>query len=278
MLRKVITAALVLAIGAGLASAEQKGRGSRTDHRVRTLTYNPDEVYRIDAHTGYVVTVLFEPGEVIMDGQLGDTKSWATLLTASADGFTFKPKFLPPQPTNMMIQTDRRTYIFLFEARQNKNPANVGFLYRFKYPGTGRGAKMRPATTVQAAYNRSNRQQNLQYSAAGDKILRPEVAFDDGRKTYLRLNGQSARPAVFALEADGRERLVNTADLADGTIVVTGVYPRLVLRDGPYVVCIFNNRLYQITENRDSDRIRRTASASPRANGTRNSVSSGENR
>ncbi len=251
MLRTFIATMLTLILGAIPLAAEQTGRGSRTDQRIRTLTFNPDDVYKIDAYTGYAVTVLVEPGEMIMDEFRGDTKSWDFTPTSSRDGFIFKPIFVPPQETNLIVRSDRRTYVFLLQGHKGGAPDKVGFLYRFAYPNTGKGLKILPATTIQAAFNRSGRMQNLQYSAAGDKLLRPEVAFDDGRKTYLRLGHQTVRPSVFAMEADGRERLVNTSDLADGTIVVAGVYPRLVLRDGPYVVCVFNTPLYELSRDRN---------------------------
>lgn len=92
------------------------------------------------------------------------------------------------------------------------------------------------------------------------------MAFDDGQKTTLRLKQQSARPSVFAMGADGRERLVNSTDLADDNIVVTGVYLRLILRDGPYVVCVFNIPLYRIDQNRDPNKPRRVSSSTSQRN------------
>ncbi|WP_120633699.1 TrbG/VirB9 family P-type conjugative transfer protein [Ruegeria sp. EL01] len=257
MLRLICTAALMLAVGAVSVSAEQQGRGTRTDTRIRTLNYHPDDVYKIDAYTGYATTFQLEEGEVMVDEVRGDPKTWDFIPNTARDGFVIKAKYATPQASNLILETNLRTYVFLLHAHKGGAPGNVGFLYRFNYPDRKRGYKPRQAGTIQTAFNTSGRPANLQYSASGDRLLRPNVAFDDGRKTYLRLKQQSVRPSVFAMGADGRERLVNTSDLADGTIVVTGVYPRLVLRDGPYVVCVFNNRLYEIDQNRDPDKVKR---------------------
>lgn len=261
MPRFLFTALLTLVLCATSATAEQTGRGTRTDARIRTLTYHPDEVYKIDAFTGYAATIQLEDGEVMVDEVRGDPKTWDFIPNTARDGFVIKAKYATPQASNLILETNQRTYVFLLHAHKGGAPGNVGFLYRFNYPDAKRGVRPRQASTIQAAYNASGRPQNLQYSASGDKLLRPEIAFDDGRKTYLRLKQQSVRPSVFAMDAKGRERLVNSTDLADGTIVVTGVYPRLVLRDGPYVVCIFNNRLYEIDQNRDPDRRQRRVSS-----------------
>jgi len=252
--RFFFAALLALVFDTTLAMAEQIGQGTRTDARIRTFTYHPDEVYKIDAFTGYAATIQLEDGEVMIDEVRGDPTTWDFIPNTARDGFVIKAKYATAQASNLILETNQRTYVFLLHAHKGGAPDTVGFLYRFRYPDQKPGARPAQAPTIQAAYNRSGRPQNLLYSASGDMLLRPQIAFDDGRKTYLRLTQHSVRPSVFAMDARGRERLVNTTDLADGTIVVTGVYPRLVLRDGPYVVCLFNTRLYEIDQNRDPDR------------------------
>lgn len=274
MLRYFSSAVLMLALGTASVTAEQKGRGTQTDSRIRTLNYHPDDVYKIDAFTGYATTFQLEDGEVMVDEVRGDPKTWDFIPNTARDGFVIKAKFATPQASNLILETNLRTYVFLLHAHKGGAPGNVGFLYRFNYPDRKRAYKPRQPGNIQAAFNTTGRPANLQYSASGDKLLRPEVAFDDGRKTYLRLKHQSVRPSVFAMGADGRERLVNTSDLADGTIVVTGVYSRLVLRDGPHVVCVFNNQLYAIEQNRDPDKPVRVSSSESRHTASR----PGENR
>lgn len=274
MLRLICAVAVMLALGAASVSAEQQGRGTRTDARVRTLVYHPDEVYKINVSRGYALSIHLEAGEQMVDEVRGDPKTWDFIPLTAGNGFVLKAKHATSQASNLILQTNLRSYVFLLQAHEAGPPDNVGFLYRFSYPDQKKGFKPRQAGNIQTAFNTTGRPANLQYSASGDRLLRPEVAFDDGRKTYLRLKQQSVRPAVFAMDAKGRERLVNSTDLADGTIVVTGVYPRLVLRDGPYVVCVFNIPLYDIDQNRDPNKPRRVSSSTPQ----RNASQGGENR
>lgn len=249
MIFRLTTALLIAFLTVTPLAAEQSGKGTRTDGRVRDFTYHPDQVYRIEAFTGYAVSVQFGRGERILDTEFGDTGSWLFGVDTQQDAITFKPKLVPPQPTNLRVRTDRRTYNFVIFGRKGGNPRSVGLQYRFIYPEDRGRSTPRAETSIFRAFSGA-RNRNLGYSAAGDDFLRPEQAFDDGRKTYIRLTHGAVRPAVFAMEADGRERLVNTADLQDGTIVVSGVHPRLVLRDGPYVLCLFNDRLDRLTDSR----------------------------
>lgn len=73
------------------------------------------------------------------------------------------------------------------------------------------------------------------------------VVWDDQRSTYLRFPGNQPVPAITALRVDGAERAVNfTADPAAGTVMVHGVYPAIVLRDGKRVACIRNRAFDQV--------------------------------
>ena len=235
-LRHFIAAALLLA--PALSSAEQAARGTATDDRIRTYAYHADDVYRLIGATGYGATVVLDSSEVIENVTIGDERSWKVDVLDRRDRFLVKPNLVSPQPTTLTIHTNRRIYTFLISAGSGAGTTDVGFRYSFTYPQNA------PRQTTQTIYDvyHAARFANVSYSATGDDGLRPDVAFDDGRKTYFRLS-QNIRPSVFAVNPDGSERLVNTSDLPDGTIVVRGVFSRLVLRDGSRVLCIFNTTL-----------------------------------
>ena len=73
------------------------------------------------------------------------------------------------------------------------------------------------------------------------------VVWDDQRSTYLRFPGNQQVPAITALRMDGAERAVNfTANPAAGTVMVHGVYPAIILRDGKRVACIRNGAFDQV--------------------------------
>ena len=52
---------------------------------------------------------------------------------------------------------------------------------------------------------------------------------DDGTRTYIEWPDDSPLPAVFAVDASGRERLVN-GYMRDGLFVIDTVLPRLLFR------------------------------------------------
>ncbi len=71
--------------------------------------------------------------------------------------------------------------------------------------------------------------------------------WDDARSTFLRFPGNQAVPAITALRTDGVERAVNTtSDPDNGTIMVHGVFPAIVLRDGKRVACLRNRAYDQV--------------------------------
>lgn len=235
---KHLIAVMVLALAPALAFAEQTARSTSTDSRVRTYTYHKDEVFRLIGATGYGATVVLDRSEVIENVTIGDEQSWHVEVLDRRDRFLAKPKRVSPQPTTLTIHTNRRIYTFLISAGSGASTTNVGFRYGFTYPENA------PRQTTQTIYDvyHAARFTNVSYSASGHDALRPDIAFDDGRKTYFRLS-RNVRPSVFVVNDDGSERLVNTSDLTDGTVVVRGVYSKLVLRDGSRVLCIFNTTL-----------------------------------
>lgn len=230
--------AAVVSVFPSLSVAEQSARGTTTDSRVRSYSFHEDEVYRLIAATGYGATVVLDGAEVIENVTIGDEQTWQVDVLDRRDRFVVKPRRVSPQPTTLTIHTNRHIYTFLISAHTGAETTNVGFRYSFTYPEE---TPQRSIETIYDVYHAA-RFANVSYSASGGDALRPDVAFDDGQKTYIRLN-QNIRPSVFVVNADGSERLVNTSDLPDGTIVVRGVYSKLVLRDGSRVLCIFNTTL-----------------------------------
>lgn len=68
------------------------------------------------------------------------------------------------------------------------------------------------------------------------------VVWDNAHFTFMRFSGHQSFPKITALRPDGEERDVSTAPNPDtGIIVVHGVYPTLILRDGERVACVRNN-------------------------------------
>lgn len=226
------------------AFAEVGSNPSASDDRIRSFFYEPDQVYRINGSVGYVQTISFDDNEVITTIEVGDSETWKIVPHNSKNKLSLKPVSIPNQDTNLTITTDVRTYTFLLKA-QSKYSKVEAFRYQFDFPIVAETtvAKRTVASAYQSAL-REGVKVNLDYRATGDPILRPVKMWDDGEQTFITLNKSAPRAAVFQL-VDKKERLVNTSDLEDGTIVVDGVFSELTIRDGRYFACLFNSELYE---------------------------------
>ena len=78
---------------------------------------------------------------------------------------------------------------------------------------------------------------NYDYWYCGNPSLKPTAAWDDGVQTTLVFGAHTELPAVFALNEDGSESLVNF-DVQGGRIVVERVAHRLIVRRGKLTGCI----------------------------------------
>ncbi|EEE34973.1 hypothetical protein RKLH11_3791 [Rhodobacteraceae bacterium KLH11] len=126
---------------------------TRTDARVRTLVYHPDEVYKIDVSRGYALSIHLQDGEQMVDEVRGDPKTWDFIPLTAGNGFVLKAKHATTQASNLILQTNLRSYVFLLQAHEAGPPDNVGFLYRFSYPDQKKGFKPRQAGNIQTAFN-----------------------------------------------------------------------------------------------------------------------------
>jgi type IV secretion system protein VirB9 len=201
------------------------------------VPYRVDAVYRLRGYVGYQIDITFASGERFLGLGVGDSKG----LTFAADA---NHLFLKPRAahvaTNLTVITNRRTYLFDYEAdpaAPDPTGADVIYALRFEYPiapvaGRSHG---RVATDLIAA--RSARMRNYDYWYCGDVSLKPVAAWDDGVQTTLVFGAHTELPAVFALNDDGSESLVNFGMRA-GRVVVQRVARRLIVRRGKLAGCI----------------------------------------
>ena len=82
---------------------------------------------------------------------------------------------------------------------------------------------------------------NLDYWVAGSEEISPTSAKDDGRFTYLTFTNNRDMPAIYTVDAEGNEALVNT-NVEGNMIIIHRVVPKLTLRKGIAVACLLNKR------------------------------------
>jgi type IV secretion system protein VirB9 len=232
-----------LAIGCICCLATSLGRAQplpvawRSDPRIRVVPYRADAVYRLRGYVGYQIDITFASGERFMGLGVGDSKG----LTFAADA---NHLFLKPRAThvatNLTVLTNRRTYLFDYEADPappDSTGADVIYALRFEYPAAPVPGESHGRVETELVAARSARVRNYDYWYCGDASLKPVAAWDDGVQTTLVFGAHTELPAVFALNEDGSESLVNFGVQADG-IVVQRVARRLIVRRGKLTGCI----------------------------------------
>jgi type IV secretion system protein VirB9 len=237
------------------------------DPRIRVVPYRTDTVYRLRGYVGYQIDITFAAGERFVGLGVGDSKALA--FAAQGNHLFLKPR-AARVATNLTVLTDRRTYLFDYQvAPQTPDPSGADVIYalRFEYPAVGVNAAARERRQVEKelAAARNVRPRNYDYGYCGDPSLKPAAAWDDGVQTTLVFGARTELPAVFALNEDGSESLVNFEVQAD-RIVVQRVARRLIVRRGKLVGCIVDRaftgageRLSSGTLAPDVERVTRSA-------------------
>lgn len=255
----VRTCVLVLALACGTAPAAalETPRASSFDERVKSVSYNPDDVVRIVAHFGFQTHVEFDETETVKYIALGDPAAWEIAPKDNLRNHLFIKPVGERATTNLTVVTVRggrfRSYQFLLTAQWPKlaNAAkttkapDMYFNVKFRYPDDERRAAQARDAAGDAkralhAGEDPARPRNWNYSVCGSTEIAPDEGHDDGTFTYLRWAANREIPAVFHVNDDGSEQLVNMHVDAGDWHVIDRVSRKLVLRKGSAVACVTN--------------------------------------
>lgn len=178
-------------------------------------------LYQVYSAPGHVTDIMLQPGETLAGAgpvAAGDTARWIIGDTISGSGDEQRVHILakPVRPdliTNLVINTDRRTYHIELRATPATYMASVAWTYpqdqlmALKKRNAEKVAKAPIAEGVDIGAL------NFGYVIDGDKVAwRPVRAFDDGRQTFVEFPPEIARgemPPIFVLGAQGGPELVN---------------------------------------------------------------------
>lgn len=228
-------------LAAGLAHGQPLQTALRPDPRIRVVPYRADAVYRLRGYVGYQIDITFAPEERFVGLGVGDSKGIA--FAADANHLFLKPR-AARVATNLTVLTNRRTYLFDYQAEAappDPSGADVIFALRFEYPAVTVRTALRERSQVETdlAAAQTVRPRNYDYWYCGDPSLKPAAAWDDGVQTTVVFSAHTELPALFALNEDGSESLVNF-DVQAGRIMVQRVARRLIVRRGKLAGCIVN--------------------------------------
>lgn len=226
--------------------ALEKPRALATDHRIRVVNYQPDNVVLMNATTFTAIQIVFGNDEAIENIQGGDFSAWTINIPKDLTYMIFLKPTIADSNTNMTVITNKHTYYFHLISHSNKTPTDT-YALRFIYPKeeqTNLFVRNNPKQK-QAILNASDQPQNYNwdYSFSGTRSIMPLHIFDDGQFTYLQLQPRQVVPAIFAVDNRlGKEALVNYRREGD-YLIVQQLSPQFTLRaDRYHVASVFNNK------------------------------------
>lgn len=226
---KPLIVAAVLACSPMLALAQPPA-----DPRIQLVDYDPDKVTAIKGQVGYQLMIEFAPEERIENVSIGDSMAWQVTPNRRANILFLKP--VEGGATNMTVVTDLRRYVFDLAVQPKESPTPAPYTLRFVYPQI---AVAQPVREAAAEPERPPTVANAAYSITGARESSPVRVFDDGTMTYFEWTEDGALPAVFAVNPDGTESLVNFV-VRGRFIVVDQLAPRFSLRNGARVATVVN--------------------------------------
>ncbi|MCW8208096.1 P-type conjugative transfer protein VirB9 [Verminephrobacter aporrectodeae subsp. tuberculatae] len=246
-MKKLLLIGLLVPI---LAIAEITPPKGDYDPRVRVVDYNPMNVVKLSTFYGVSTHVQFGKSETIKDVAVGDDQAWKVIPRGNH-------LFIKPQAThadtNVTVITDKRTYHFslVVQPRQVKDSTawsdpNLIFSLAFRYPdeelinAKTEALKASIMEVKSKLSDATKESQNIDYWIAGSDEVSPTAARDDGRFIYLTFSNNRDMPAVYSVDEQGNEALINTNVIDSNTIVVQRLVRRLILRKGSAVASVVN--------------------------------------
>lgn len=178
--------------------------------------YASGSLYQVYTSPGKVTDIALQEGEQLTSVSAGDTVRWVIGDTTSGIGETARVHILvkPTRPalrTNLVVNTDRRTYHLELAATPETWMASVSW----DYPQDRLLAIQAPRIETEAAATADIPVERLRfrYTIFGDKPpWLPISAFDDGSKVYIQFPAAIAQgelPPVFVIGPGGESQLVN---------------------------------------------------------------------
>lgn len=251
-----------------------------TDSRIRTLVYNPNEVYELKFYYNYQSFIEFSEDEEIEMISIGEAFAWR--LTPAGKRLFIRPLEIAAH-TNMTIITNKRTYHFDIRSDEFNGKADEDLVYtiRFFYPQIGQplpippqlavpnvAPKKAPPMPIQEKFivktpspladvtevvpgviarNPEQANLNFDYSLAGksDNIV-PLKVYDNSTETYFQFaNDNLVIPTINSVDASGNEQAL-TYIIRDNFVVVPITARQFTLRLADSLLCIYNNKMFQM--------------------------------
>ena len=208
-------------VGAANAAARVQPTRDGYVNAIQQYPWTEGALYQVYAAPGQVTDIALQEGEQLVGPgpvAAGDTVRWIIGDTVSGSGPTARVHILvkPSRPdiaTNLVINTDRRTYHLELRATPSTYMASVSWTYPRDQLIALRGASAAAAASAPVAAGLDLSALNFRYRIEGDRApWRPARAFDDGRQVFIEFAAgiaQGEMPPLFVTGAAGDAELVN---------------------------------------------------------------------
>lgn len=203
---------------------------------IQIYPWSEGALYQVYAAPGQITSIALEPGESLTGAGLiaaGDTARWIIGDTTSGSGANRRVHILvkPTRPeiaTNLVVTTDRRTYMIELRSREALYMPAVAWAYPALPVGQRQTVPAAPVIPNEAA-------RNYRYGLTADSPpWRPISVFDDGRRVYVvfpRGIVQGEMPPIFVLGSDGEPQIVNSR-IHQNILIVDRLFGTAELRLG----------------------------------------------
>ncbi|MBF9151723.1 P-type conjugative transfer protein TrbG [Novosphingobium jiangmenense] len=188
---------------------------------IQLYPWTEGALYQVYAKPGQVTDIALQEGEQLVGSgpvAAGDTVRWMIGDTVSGIGTTARVHILvkpirPDIATNLVINTDRRTYHLELRANPSVYMASVSWTYPQDQLIALRLARAEAERAAPVAAGLDLASLNFRYTIDGDRPdWRPLRAFDDGVRVFVEFPesvAQGELPPLFVIGAKGEAELVN---------------------------------------------------------------------
>lgn len=230
-------------VGAANDAARIQPEDAGFQNAIQRYAYSEGALFQVYAKPGQVTDIALQEGETLVGPgpvAAGDTVRWMIGDTISGRGATARVHILvkPTRPdiaTNLVINTDRRTYHVELRASPRIYMASVSWIYPQDELIALRQAEAEAARAAPVADVFTLERLNFSYRISGDRPeWRPLRVFDDGQRTLIEFPPDIAHgemPPFFILGEDGEAELANYR-VSGRYIIVDRLFERAELRLG----------------------------------------------
>ena len=207
-----------------IASANQAARMQPVRdgfiNAIQLYPWSDGALYQVYTAPGQVTDIALQPGEQLVGSgpvAAGDTIRWIIGDTESGAGGGRRVHILvkPTRPdlqTNLVINSDRRTYHLELRSTEKTYMASVSWQYPQDELIALRRQNAQAAAAQPIAAGVDIHKLNFRYRIEGAAPWRPLRVFDDGAKVYIEFPsgiGQGEMPPLFVIGSAGGSELVN---------------------------------------------------------------------